>query len=544
MNNGFQLRVSDLLYAMRKRWKLIVLLTVIGFLLGIAASGVQYLQGSMSRNYRIKASAVFITESKEGTYQEKMNYPLYNDFLMSEEMTETVLYILKSNRLLNSVLTKTNLTGIKVSDLRNNLQLTREGDTPVIEFNLNWRSSDEGIRIMTALLTDSTSVIRDTLGRGKISVIDQPYARRVVGGGVAAPLWGIMLLLGFWLGIGIIVLNLLMRPKLINLNDIPLELGLETLGVISKDDAYFKSDESLLTRGARTKIRQQFASTAYILMNRLGSKKKSHVIYLTSAARKEGRTSVACTLAVQMAATEKKVLIIDFDTQNPEVGREFLPAVEMEHSLNALYRGDIEEREAIVHINGYLDILPMIRELNPVPMDKSTFDLIEHLTGMYDYVIIDAPPVGVYSDALSLNQIADSAIMVVGFDMATKMDIRAAVEKLVKSGCPVLGCIVNQEEAMESLTAFDRKPRRNRNAAAAADDSLARDMLSGSGNVHAQNTGAQGTNSYQLMAETFGKREEKGKDREILDELLEFSLNDEDETPGSYSGDEENGNQE
>jgi MinD-like ATPase involved in chromosome partitioning or flagellar assembly len=234
-----------------------------------------------------------------------------------------------------------------------------------------------------------------------------------------------------------------------------------------------------------------------------------------------------------MAATEKKVLIIDFDTQNPEVGRSFLPAVEMEHSLNGLYRGDIEEHEAIVHINGYLDILPMIREINPVPMDRSTFDMIERFTGMYDYVIIDAPPVGVASDTLSLNQIADAAIMVVGFDMATKMDIRSAVEKLVKSGCQVLGAIVNQEEAMESLTAFDRKPRKNRNTSAAADDSLARDMLSGSGTVHAQNTGAHGTNSYQLMAETFGKREEKGKDRQILDELLEFSLNDEEDGNGS-----------
>lgn len=531
MNNDIQLRISDLLFAMRKRWKLIVLLTVLGLLLGIAASGVQYLQGSMSRNYRISASAVFITESKEGTYQDRMSYPLYNDYLMAEDMTETVIYILKSNRLLNNVLTKTNLTGIKVSDLRNNLSVSREGDTPVVEFTLNWRSSDEGIRIMTALLTDSTNILRDTLGRGRMSIIDQPSSRRVVGGGVSAPLWGIMLLLGFWLGVGIVVLNLLMRPKLINLDDIPLEFGLETLGVISKDDSYFNSDEDLLTRGLRTKVRQQFASTAYIVMNRLGAKKRTHTLYITSATRREGRTSVACNLAVQIAATEKKVLLIDFDTQNPEVGRMFLPAVEIEHSINGLYRGDIEEHEAIVHVNGYLDILPMIRELNPVPMDRSTFDLIEKFTGMYDYVIIDAPPVGVASDALSLNQIADAAIMVVGFDMSTKMDIRSAVEKMDKSGCMILGVIVNQEEAIEGLTAFDRKSRnRRRRGSAQDDDSLAKSMLSGSGHVHAKNSGAQQTMSYQIMTETFGKREDKGRDRELLDELLEFGLSDQEET--------------
>ena len=529
MNNGMQLRLSDLIYAMKKRWKLVVLLTLIGFILGVAASGVQYLQGSMSRNYRITASAVFFTESNEGTYQDKLPYPLYNDYLLAEEMTESVVYILNSNRVLSEVLKKTNLTGVRTSDIRNNLQISREGDTPVIELTLNWRSSDEGVRIMTALLTDATPAVRDTLGRGKLSVIDQPVAKRVVGGGVAAPLWGIMLLLGFWLGVGIIVLNLLMRPKLINLDDVPLELGLETLGVISKDDEYFSSDEDILTRGLRSKVRQQFASTAYILMNRLGTKKKTHVVFMTSATRREGRTSVACNLAVQIAATEKKVLVIDFDTHNPEAGREFLPAVEMEHSLNGLYRGDIEEHEAIVHINGYLDILPMIRELNPVPMDKSTFDLIEKIVGMYDYVIIDAPPVGVSSEALSLNQIADAAIMVVGFDMATKMDIRSAVEKLDKSGCPILGCIVNQEESLEGLTELERNSKnRKRRGSAQDDNSLAKNMMSGSGNIHAKKTGADATASYQIMTETFGKREEHGHDREILDELIEFGLNEED----------------
>lgn len=536
MNNGMQLRLSDLIYEVRKRWKLIVLLTLLGLVLGVAASAVQYLQGSMSRNYRVTASAVFITESKEGTYQEKLTYPLYNDYLLAEEMTESVIYILNSNRVLNDVLTKTNLTGVKTTDIKNNLQIKREGETPVVELTLNWRSSDEGIRIMTALLTDATPVIRDTLGRGKLSIIDQPSARRVVGGGVAAPLWGILLLLGFWLGIGIVVLNLLMRPKLINLDDVPLELGLETLGVISKDNEYFNSDEDILTRGLRSKIRQQFASTAYILMNRMGTKKKTHVVFLTSAIRREGRTSVASNLAVQIAATEKKVLIIDFDTQNPEVGREFLPSVEMEHSLNGLYRGDIEEHEAIVHINGYLDILPMIRELNPVPMDKSTFDLIEKIIGMYDYVIIDAPPVGVASDALSLNQIADAAIMVVGFDMATKMDIRSAVEKLDKSGCPILGCIINQEESLEGLTELERNSKnRNRRTAAQDENSLAKNMMSGSGNRNAKKTGVESTMSYQIMTETFGKREEHGHDREILDELIEFGLN-EDGTKNTDTG--------
>ena len=478
MNNGIQLRISDLVYAVKKRWKLILFFTMAGLIVGIAASGVQYLQGSMSRNYRVTASAVFVTESSEGTYYEKMPYPVYNDILMAEEMSETVAYILQSNKLLNIVLSKSNLTGVKVSDIRNNLQISREGDTPILELTLNWRDSDEGIQIMTSILGNSTQILRDTLGTGKMSIIDQPASRRVAGGGMAAPLWGIMLLLGFWLGIGIVVLNLLMRPKVINLNDIPADIGLETLGVISKDDTFFNSDESLITRFPRARVRQQFASTAYIIMNRLGTAKDNHILYVTSSTRKEGRTSVACNLALQIAATEKNVLLIDFDTHNPEVGKSFMRSVEIEHSLNGLYRGDIEEQEAIVQINGYLDMMPMILELNPVPLDRSTFDLIEGITSRYDYVIIDAPPVGLASDTLSINQIADAAIMVVGFDMATKMDIRSSVEKLDKSGCKVLGCIVNQEQSLDNGSLIEDKSRKKRKNKEIGDGTLAKDVLS------------------------------------------------------------------
>ncbi|MBR0309149.1 MAG: AAA family ATPase [Mogibacterium sp.] len=534
MNNGIQLRISDLVYAVKKRWKLILFFTMAGLIVGIAASGVQYLQGSMSRNYRVTASAVFVTESSEGTYYEKMPYPVYNDILMAEEMSETVAYILQSNKLLNIVLSKSNLTGVKVSDIRNNLQISREGDTPILELTLNWRDSDEGIQIMTSILGNSTQILRDTLGTGKMSIIDQPASRRVAGGGMAAPLWGIMLLLGFWLGIGIVVLNLLMRPKVINLNDIPADIGLETLGVISKDDTFFNSDESLITRFPRARVRQQFASTAYIIMNRLGTAKDNHILYVTSSTRKEGRTSVACNLALQIAATEKNVLLIDFDTHNPEVGKSFMRSVEIEHSLNGLYRGDIEEQEAIVQINGYLDMMPMILELNPVPLDRSTFDLIEGITSRYDYVIIDAPPVGLASDTLSINQIADAAIMVVGFDMATKMDIRSSVEKLDKSGCKVLGCIVNQEQSLDNGSLIEDKSRKKRKNKEIGDGTLAKDVLSkSSGNGRKKRNNNKQSASYQMMTETLGKREEKTDDKEILEELIEFGLNEEDSEPAS-----------
>ena len=537
MDSAIQLRVSDLVYAIRKHWKTIVVFTVVGLILGIAASGVEYLQGSMSRNYRITATAFVLPESEAGTYNERLEYPTYNDYLMAEEMADAAVYILSSNRLYNTVLAKSNLVGVKASDIKSNLQITRQGDTPVLLFTLTWRSSDEGVRIMSSILSNGSEVIRDTMDTGKLSVIDQPASRRVIGGGMAAPLWGIVMILGFCVGVGIVILNMLLRPKLINLNDIPVETGLETLGVISKDDDYYKSDESIMDREVKSKIRQQFSSAAYIVMNRLGKKKNHHVLYVTSATRREGRTSVAAHLAVHMAATEKKVLLIDFDNQNPELGKLFLPQVDYEHSLNALYEGDIEKSEAVVHINGYLDLMPMVLGMNIVPLDRSTFDLIDEIVDDYEYVIIDAPPVGESSETLSLNQIADTTIVVMGFDMATKMDIRSCIDKIDQSGGLILGAIVNQEQGMEGTAFVDRNMRNARaNRVQSEEENMAQGILK---NNKYSRTSEEKSISNQLMEETFGGHEEKKDDSEILEKLIKFGL-DENDTGGG-TGDNSTG---
>ena len=70
---GIQLRVGDLIYAIKKRWKIVLLLTIAGLFAGIAMSGVSYLQGTMTRNYQIRASAVFLTETDTGYAMNNQN---------------------------------------------------------------------------------------------------------------------------------------------------------------------------------------------------------------------------------------------------------------------------------------------------------------------------------------------------------------------------------------------------------------------------------------------------------------------------------------
>lgn len=451
MSGGVQLSIGDLLYAMKKRIKLIVTLTIAGLIVGIVLSLVTYLQGTMSRNYEVNASVVVTTETANGLFSGGKS-PDRNDFLMAKEMTDTVRYILKSESVMKKVIDNLGLVGVSARSISRNLTLNQWNESPVIELSLTWQSSEEGIAIMSKILEVGTKSLQDTLKAGTIKVLSQPSARYIVGGSVGAPMWGLIAMIGLMCGIGIAVLDVLVRPTLINLKDVQTEFGMETIGIIPYDPKHFKDTDKtpLELMSDEAVINQDYSAAAYILKNRIGNGTNHHRIYVTSAADGEGKTTIAANIAMQLAEMEQKVLLVDFNTRNPELSSMFLKRIDYEHSLNSLYRGETNESEAITSITGYLDILPVVLEHTPIPIDGMILDLVNRLAERYDYVIMDTQPVGKVSGTLGINKISDAALFVIGYDMAQKSEIKESVELLEKSGVRILGCVINGERSIEN----------------------------------------------------------------------------------------------
>ena len=454
--DGIQFRVSDFIYAVKKRKMFILLLTVVGLIFGILFSGASYLQGSMSKNYTISSSAVVVANNKSGFANGKET-PDISDFRMANEMVKAVTLIIQSDQTLNNVIEKMKLLGITPKDIEDNLKLTTQEDTPVIQMALNWRSSDEGVNILNTLMEEASKVMNSTLKVGSLQILDEPQAKYIVGGSLNVPIWGVMLMLGFMAGIGIAVVDMLLRPTLINIKDVQPEFGLETLGCIPVDNRYFSDNVKILSTSEEQYIAEEsFSALSYVLKNRVGNNQKTNVIYFTSTQRKEGRTSVVANIAVQLSDMEKKVLLIDLDVANPGIGNLFLSESNYEHSLNALYKGECDFDSAVTTMTGYLDILPVIMERNSVPLDNSLFDMLKAYFDRYDYVLIDAPPVGEVSGTLRLNTISDMAVLVIGFDGPTKSDIKSVIEKMDKSGIRIIGCVINREQSLEHVNLLDR----------------------------------------------------------------------------------------
>ena len=510
-NSGIQLRVSDLVYGIKKRWKMIVAFMILGAILGAIGSGIFYFRGTMSRNYRIQASAAFITKNANKQFAKSTDTPEYDDVRMSVDMMETVKYVLTSERLMKETLNTMRLVGVKPSDIKNNLEIVQQGESPVVEITLKWRSADEGKKILTSLLASSSKVLQTVLGTGEMSVIDTPESTRIAGGGLNAPLWGITLLLGLFFALGIIIMEILLRPTIINIRDIQTEFGLETMGTIEDDPEYFNSKEEMYDSKQRTY--QNFSSSTYILKNRLG--KKGKIFFVTSSMRKEGRTSIVANIGIQLSKMEKKVLLIDFDMRNPTLGDKFMENVEYDNSLNALYRGEATAVEVVNSVDGYIDVLPAVLEHNFIPLDSVLFDMVSGTFDNYDYIIIDAPPVGEISEALSLNQIADTALLVIGYDSTTKQEIRNTIDMLDKSGTSIVGCIVNRDKSIESGSKKKKESKREKKA---------RESIGYEEKL--ENIASETPKSQEFMQEMFGKGREKTSDEEMMRNLMELGFDD------------------
>lgn len=443
-NNGIQIRVADVLYGIIKHRFMIIAMTAAGLIVGIVLSGISYLRGEMSKEYMITSSFSVTTQTNSGLFTSGYDFPSYNDINMAEDITEAVAYVIKSDRMLTQIIDSLGLLGITTKDISDNLQLSQYNETQIVEMTLYWRSAKEGIRILSEINEKAPQLLQETLHIGSVSVINEPSSKYLVGGSLNIVLWGYMAVLGFGLGIGITLLELIMHPTLLDPQDIETGYGMEVLCEIAEDRAYFDRKGSIFEKNdSHSKVAESFASAAHIIQNHLRKKKEPHIIYITSALRGEGKSSVIANLAIQLSDLEKHVLLIDFDMKKPNLRSFFMNKVDYDHSLNALYSGDITEKEAITTLTGYLDLLPTIYEKSSIPLDSNLFGVIKKLAVNYDYVLIDTAPVGLTADPMSLSQIASYALFVARYDMASMQEIGDALERIEKSGVGILGCVVN-----------------------------------------------------------------------------------------------------
>jgi succinoglycan biosynthesis transport protein ExoP len=201
--------------------------------------------------------------------------------------------------------------------------------------------------------------------------------------------------------------------------------------------------------GILTQPKSQFAEAFRSLRTSLLLSTTGHppkVIVLTSATPSEGKTTAASNLAAILAQRDTRVLLIDGDLRRPNVHHRF--GLNGKVGLTTVLTGATTLEATVQRVPEIpnLDILPS----GPVPpfptemlSSEAMATVLKRCCELYDYVVIDSPPILSVTDGVILARDADAVVLVVRHGKSSKHVVRRARDLLLRSGATITGIVLN-----------------------------------------------------------------------------------------------------
>jgi len=181
-----------------------------------------------------------------------------------------------------------------------------------------------------------------------------------------------------------------------------------------------------------------------------GERLQTRAIVVTSAGIAEGKTLTALNLAWLLAQTEGvRALIIDSDLRQP-CATDYL-GIDASVGLSEVLGGQLSLDEAIVRLDpAGLYLLPGGKPRDDVAellSGPSYARLLTDVRRMFDYIIIDAPPLGIFTDANVLMTKADGALLVVRAGKTRYGVLDKLLEQIPKDR--LMGVVLNRSEEQQ-----------------------------------------------------------------------------------------------
>ncbi len=168
------------------------------------------------------------------------------------------------------------------------------------------------------------------------------------------------------------------------------------------------------------------------------------VVCITSASKSEGKTTVMSNLAVTLAESGKRVVVVDCDFRRPQIHREF--GLESSPGVTD-YLFDEQPLEAIIQptVVGGVDVISTGKRTdNPSGISRSRKlgELVDLLREKYDFVLLDTAPYGIITDAAPLLARVDGIILVARFNMTRDADLDQTIENLMSIRANIIGTVM------------------------------------------------------------------------------------------------------
>ncbi len=250
------------------------------------------------------------------------------------------------------------------------------------------------------------------------------------------------ILFGFLIPVLLIVILEFFNNKIQDKSDIESRTTIAIYGTIGKNK--HKSNLPVVNH-PKSPISEAFRSIRTNLQYILKSKDKK-IIVISSSISGEGKSFISCNLAVVIAISQRKTLLVGLDLRKPKLHQEFNAdnTIGLSNYLvqDAKFK-DIIQKTEIENL-----FLATSGPIPPNPAEliesKRMKDFFDHAAKEFDYIIVDTPPIAVVTDALLLTGIADAYLYIMRQGYSSKNVIKLIEDIKKNNNLQNFGIILNE----------------------------------------------------------------------------------------------------
>ncbi|WP_082763428.1 polysaccharide biosynthesis tyrosine autokinase [Frondihabitans sp. PAMC 28766] len=430
---------AELLHALRRGWLIVFAATVLGVAgsLAVTAIAVEKYSATTELFVSVQSSdsstAGDIGQGNSAAQQKVRSY--------SE--------VAVSSRVLQPVIDKLHLATTPAA-LGRRISTTSPPNSVIINISASDTNPHRAAAIANAVGESFRAVVVDSLespvgggpGLVRIETIQPATSPASPSSPRLFPNVALGLLLGLAAGVGLAVLRSVLDTKIRSDRDAENAAGRSVIGAIGFDPSASKrplivqldphSPRAESFRSLRTNLQFLDAGTG------------TRTFLMTSAMPSEGKTTTVANLAIALAESGSSVLLVDADLRRPRVAE--VMGLEGAVGLTDVLIGRAELDDVIQPWgSARLEVLPA-GQIPPNPSEllgsRGMQALLETAAGLYEYVLIDTPPLLPVTDAAVLSKLTNGVILVTAAGRSRRPQVERASAALANIGTQVLGVVV------------------------------------------------------------------------------------------------------
>lgn len=428
-----EISFKDSIQVIKKNKRLITLIMI---LFAMIAGIVTYV--NTEPNYKTYTSLIMEETSKSDDADNNYKY-------IDQKFMNTYKTMVKSRLVINEVRENLKLD-LSFKELSESIEVNVVPDTDIVKIEVSGKKPELIAKIADEMAKVSVKQLESMTEAKTIKILDKANIPGTQKNSISKSNIIAAAIVGLLIGISLAFLLEHLDSTVKTPIDIEKHFKLPVVGIIQKTE-----DELVLDENPNSFVAENYRTIATNLKS-LRLDKEIKNILITSPKPAEDKDLVSINLAIAMAKSGEKVLLIDSDIRKPKIHKYF--NIDNNLGLSNVLKGNNSYDEVIkeVRMEENLHILtsgPILSNPSDLFATRYMEVFLKRMNDNYNVVIIKAPSLGGVADANILSNIADGTLLVCTARETSMEEVKRAKKILDKVNANILGVILNRVDLQE-----------------------------------------------------------------------------------------------